>query len=226
VLHTAGIGESLLDEAIGTELLEASNPTVGLAAHSGQVDVRITAKADSEMVANAMIEAAEAQLRQRIGAYVYGVDMETIEEALAAALREQDATLAINETGIEPVVSTRLRSLESLGTLLKSVRHFETTEALTNTLGIPDFPIRKLAEQVAEQISRESGATLGIAVISRTGLPEDRADADELSALAIYSGGKVISRSYGFSGNTDVARQWTSTWVMSMAWRLLRERLD
>src|SRR5664279_3009250 len=34
ILKAAGIGESALDEMIGKELLEASNPTVGLAAHS------------------------------------------------------------------------------------------------------------------------------------------------------------------------------------------------
>jgi nicotinamide-nucleotide amidase len=45
VLHTSGAGESQIDDLIG-ELEELSNPTVGLAAHSGQVDIRITAKAD------------------------------------------------------------------------------------------------------------------------------------------------------------------------------------
>ena len=52
VLRTAGIGESLLDSQIGNELLQANNPTVGLAAHTGQVDIRITAKADSETQAD------------------------------------------------------------------------------------------------------------------------------------------------------------------------------
>ncbi len=47
ILKVAGIGESALDELIGKELLEAANPTVGLAAHSGQIDVRITAKAEN-----------------------------------------------------------------------------------------------------------------------------------------------------------------------------------
>jgi molybdopterin-biosynthesis enzyme MoeA-like protein len=45
ILHTAGIGESQLDSYIG-DLETLSNPTVGLAAHSGQVDIRITVKAE------------------------------------------------------------------------------------------------------------------------------------------------------------------------------------
>ena len=43
VLHTAGVGESQIDDRI-SDLEELANPTVGLAAHSGQVDVRITCK--------------------------------------------------------------------------------------------------------------------------------------------------------------------------------------
>jgi hypothetical protein len=57
-----------------------SNPTVGLAAHSGQVDVRITAKAGSEAEADPMIAEIEANLRQRLGDWVYGADQEALEQ--------------------------------------------------------------------------------------------------------------------------------------------------
>ena len=46
-LRTAGIGESSLDDKIGKDILSERNPSVGLAAHHGAVDVRITAKAES-----------------------------------------------------------------------------------------------------------------------------------------------------------------------------------
>ena len=40
-LRTVGLGESLIDQRID-DLMHLSNPTVGLAAHFGQVDVRVT----------------------------------------------------------------------------------------------------------------------------------------------------------------------------------------
>lgn len=46
VIHTTGVGESQIDDMIG-ELELLNNPTVSLAALSGQVDVRITAKSES-----------------------------------------------------------------------------------------------------------------------------------------------------------------------------------
>ncbi len=96
LIHTAGVGESLIDERIG-DLETLSNPTVGLAAHSGQVDVRITAKADSEAQANEMIQAIELDLRQRLGDWIYGVDQETLEEAALRALHSRGWTLAVVE---------------------------------------------------------------------------------------------------------------------------------
>lgn len=226
VLRTAGIGESMLDEAIGVELLQASNPTVGLAAHSGQVDVRITAKADSEAEADAMIAATESQLRDRIGSHVFGTDAETIEHALVGALHEQNATIAISETGIAPVVSSRLQAVENNSTFLKESRLFDDIESLSNSLGVSENHVKKLAETAAQQLSEESGATLAIAIVSRSGAQEDHADTDELSAMAVYSDGKIRSRAYGFGGGTDEAKHWTGTWAMSMAWRMLRERLE
>ena len=76
VIHTAGAGESQIDNLIG-DLEQLTNPTVGLAAHAGRVDVRITAKARSENEANALIQEAEDQVKQRLGAWIYGADQET-----------------------------------------------------------------------------------------------------------------------------------------------------
>jgi competence/damage-inducible protein CinA-like protein len=226
VLRTAGIGESMLDDAIGVDLLQASNPTVGLAAHSGQVDVRITAKADSEAEADAMIAQIEASLRERIGDYIFGIDTDTIEDALIRTLHEQQATLAISETGIAPIISERLKTHEHVDSLLVDGWHFDDAETLARTLDVSEISLRQLAEVAAQRQCQQSGATLAIAIVSRSGTEEDRADSDEMSALSVYCDGKMRSRAYGFGGGTDVARLWSSTWAMSMAWRMLRERVE
>ena len=63
VLHTASIGESQVDELVGDlELL--SNPTVGLLAHPGQVDIRVTAKAPSFEEAERMISEVIDKINQ------------------------------------------------------------------------------------------------------------------------------------------------------------------
>jgi nicotinamide-nucleotide amidase len=224
ILKVAGIGESALDDAIGTELLEASNPTVGLAAHSGQVDVRIAAKAETTAQADTLIAAAEAEIRLRVGQYVFGIDSDTIEQALLNVLREQNTGLVIGEIGIEPVISVRLKNTSA--DTLKQIVTFSTPEALTQALAIEALPLRELAERAAEQLCKQHGVSVALVVVSHPDTLEDHADTNDGSALAVYVDGNMRSRGYGFGGGTDTAKEWTGTWAMSMAWRMLKERVE
>jgi competence/damage-inducible protein CinA-like protein len=110
VIHTSGMGESQLDALIG-DLEEYTNPTVGLAAHSGQVDVRITAKADSECEANVLIAPLEKEIRSRLGEAVYGADEETLEIAALRALKARNWSLVIVESGLGGELTRRLAVL-------------------------------------------------------------------------------------------------------------------
>lgn len=227
ILKAAGIGESALDELIGKELLEASNPTVGLAAHSGQIDVRITAKAESTAEADTRIAEVEAQIRQRVDPYIFGVDTDTIEQALVTALARQNDKVVIGEIGVEPLVSRRLQAAPGSSEILESVVHYATPEALAQALGIDDAQaLRPLAERAADALCKLHHVHTALVVVSHPDALEDQSDSSEGSAVAVCVDGKMRSRAYGFGGGTDTAREWTGTWTMSMAWRMLRERIE
>ena len=110
VLHTAGVGESQIDDRIA-DLEALDNPTVGLAAHSGQVDVRITAKAESETLADSLIAEIEQTLRQRLGDWIYGADQDTLEQVALQALRVKGWRLAVVEAGLRGELSRRLTAM-------------------------------------------------------------------------------------------------------------------
>jgi len=110
VLHTAGVGESVIDDRIG-DLEELVNPTVGLAAHSGQVDVRITAKAGSIEEADMMIAKVDDELRKRLGKWIYGVDQETLEGSAMQSLERHGWNLVVVEAGLGGNLIHRLASL-------------------------------------------------------------------------------------------------------------------
>jgi hypothetical protein len=99
VLKTSGAGESQIDELIG-DLETLANPTVGLAAHAGAVDVRITAKAEDETEADKLIAPVEAELRNRLGEWIFGADGDTLQDVALAHLTELDWTLAVVEAGL------------------------------------------------------------------------------------------------------------------------------
>ncbi len=87
VLHAAGIGESQVDEWLA-DLEKQSNPTVGLLAHPGQVDIRITAKATSIEEAEQMIQQIVSQIYKRMGFAIFGVNQQKLEQVVAEKLRE------------------------------------------------------------------------------------------------------------------------------------------
>ena len=107
VLHTSGVGESHIDARIG-DLERLTNPTVGMAAHAGQVDIRITAKADSEPEADALIQEVEQQIRERLGNWIYGVDDETLEGVVLDALKKYNRSLAVVEANLDGRLLRRL----------------------------------------------------------------------------------------------------------------------
>lgn len=107
ILRTCAVGESNIDRLIGDLMME-KNPTVGLSAHAGQTDVRITAKAPSEVEAEALLGPMEAKLRERLGVAIYGVDKETVAEVVGRLLTERGLQLAVVDTLTEGQLAQEL----------------------------------------------------------------------------------------------------------------------
>lgn len=81
VLHIGAVSESKVDELVA-DLEKMTNPSVGLLAHPGIVDIRITAKAESLENANRMISEIESVVRQRLGNDIFGADDETLSSVI------------------------------------------------------------------------------------------------------------------------------------------------
>ena len=108
VLHCSGLGEGMIDEKIA-DLEMLSNPTVGLAAHTGVVDVRIAAKAKSESEANTLIAEIESQVRERLGSVVFGADEDKLEEVVLDLIARRGLTLTAIESGLDGLLARTLR---------------------------------------------------------------------------------------------------------------------
>jgi len=111
VIHTAGVGESQVDEWIG-DLETQANPTVGLLAHPGQVDIRVTAKAASENEADALISEMVAKISERVGSAIFGSNHETLVQVVTNGLKARDWSLAVFETGFGQAI---VQPLDSAG---------------------------------------------------------------------------------------------------------------
>lgn len=92
-----GIGESSLAEQLH-DLLDQSNPTVAPYAGLGEVKLRITAHAPAEVEALRLLDATEAELRQRTGTLFFGSDAQSLACVVLEQLRQRKQTLSVAES--------------------------------------------------------------------------------------------------------------------------------
>ncbi len=150
VLRTCAVGESNIDRAIG-DLMTERNPTVGLAAHVGQTDVRVTAKADTEEDADALIAPMEAELRRRLGVAIYGTGKQAVGEVVGNLLREKGLTLGV----VDALTDGRLaRVLEEHG-----AGEVVVARAMRE---IGDAGLRAAAEAMAKAVAPKRGVGLAM----------------------------------------------------------------
>jgi nicotinamide-nucleotide amidase len=113
ILHCAGLGEGMIDEKIA-DLERLSNPTVGLAAHTGVVDIRIAAKAKNEAEADEMIAKIAIQIRERLGNIVFGADEDKLESVTLNEVAKRGWTLTAIESGLNGLLARKIPHTASL----------------------------------------------------------------------------------------------------------------
>jgi competence/damage-inducible protein CinA-like protein len=116
VLHCSGLGEGMIDEKIA-DLETLSNPTVGLAAHTGVVDIRIAAKARDEATADEMIADIERQIHERLGDVVFGADEDKLEDVVLNTVAKRGWTLVGVESGLDGLLARKIPHTVSLSDL-------------------------------------------------------------------------------------------------------------
>lgn len=163
VLRTCAVGESNIDRSIG-DLMTESNPTVGLAAHAGQTDVRVAAKADTEKEADALIAPMEAELRKRLGVAIYGVGKETVAEVVGGLLKEHGLTLGVVDTLTDGQLVREFQE-NGCGDVVVTDVHPTDLKEVLETVGL-DMAMddaQVLAKAVAERVAPDDG--IGFAML-------------------------------------------------------------
>ncbi len=97
VLLYWGIAESALATKVN-HLFDLKNPTVAPYANYGQARLRITARANTQEEAIALISPVEAEIRELTGEFCYGTDEDTLATVAGKLLLKRGQTLAVAES--------------------------------------------------------------------------------------------------------------------------------
>ena len=216
VLRTCAVGESNIDRGIG-DLMTAGNPTVGLAAHVGQTDVRITAKADTEAEADTLVAGMEEKLRERLGVAVYGVGKVTVAEVVGDLLQKKSLKLGVVDTLTGGQLARDLIESGYSDLVTTDLAPANLAEALKNLDADINNPpdveeVRSLAVSLAEHVTPPDG--IGLALIG----PFE----DFSTFIAMNGPGKVrlFQRSRNYQDSDHIRR-----WLVVQAFDWIRRTL-
>jgi nicotinamide-nucleotide amidase len=118
VLKFYGIGEAELETNLEDLLEKQLNPTIAPLASDGEVSIRITAKADNDEQANALIIEAKEAILNRVGQFVYGENEDTLQSRLVALLKEQNYTIAAAESLTAGLFTAEIANVAGAGAVL------------------------------------------------------------------------------------------------------------
>ena len=215
-LHTVGLGESWIDERIDAQMRSA-NPTVGLAAHSGIVDIRITARAEDAAAADAMIAGMEAQVRAAIGdVSIFGVGDEKLEQVTADLLAQAEVKLAIVESATGGEVARLLRAADRGAGVVADARVVDGPDTLASQLGLSPAKLEAFG-WVSEMSAAEAAATLidtyeggwGLAILGDLHVSGDvYGEETGQTFVALGAPDATIVQRFPYGGAGPLARRW------------------
>ncbi len=199
VIHVAGMGESQIDEIIG-DLETAANPTVGLAAHAGVIDVRITAKAASGREADQMCFNMAEQVKLRIGESIFGYNEDSIEDVICKLIRIFTIKGAVLECNLGHKLLDRFEN---------SVINKDSLILLPSNLSIEEF------ENLSKFVHQKHNVDFVLAVRMEPGEWQQNMQA----FVTTSTGTEKLERSYGGPASMD------TEWCINTALDFLRRTL-
>lgn len=220
VLRTWGSSESQVAELLDDLYNGTTNPSVAFLASAGEIKVRLTAKADTAPEAQLLIQPLEAEVRNRLGSTVFGVDSDTIETVLFGLLRERHWSIGTAESVTGGAVSTRLTAVPGASAVYRGSVVAYATDLKVSLLGLQGMEGRVVSEPAAIALADGARALLGVDVaVSLTGSagPDPQEQPPGTVVIAVGTPEKTAARTMRFPGDRERVRAYASTAALQLA---------
>jgi nicotinamide-nucleotide amidase len=228
IFRVSGMGESTVEERLD-EVLHSNNPTLATYAKADAVDVRVTAKAESQARAEEMVAVVEARVRQLLGHHIFGIDKDTLQSVVVRSLHQRQQSLAVMESVTGGLLASTINDASAgAGHFLGGV--VACSPDLNIQLGVPRETIEQFgmgsaqtACAMAQAVRRFLHADYGLGIAGGSGPGEQEGQAVATVYIAIEGPqGIVQGRGPGWrSSREDQKRQATL-----VALNLLRLHLE
>lgn len=216
MIKICGVGESKAETMILDLISSQQNPTIAPYAKTGEVHLRITAKAKSQEEGLKLIEPVISELRSRFGESVYTTEEEeSLEMVAAGLLKKHNLTLTSAESCTGGLFAGRMINVPGISDFYKEGFITYSNEAKEKRLKVKSETLRDYGA-VSEETAREMAIGGALAAdadscIAITGVAGPDGGTGEkpvgLVYIACFLNGMVETEEFHFRGNREKIRQ-------------------
>lgn len=219
-----GVGESKVESQI-MDLVQLSNPTVAPYAKTGEVHLRVTARAADEKEARAMVKPVVKELKSRFGTAVYTTEENvTLEKAVVDLLMANHLTVSTIESCTGGMLAARLINVPGVSDAFKAGYITYSNKAKRRVAGVKRGTLEKYGA-VSSQTAKEMAK--GAALISKadvtfsiTGIAGPDGGTQEKPVGLVFMGccvcGTTRVKEFHFTGNRAKIRETAVSAALTM----------
>lgn len=214
LLKVIGLGESDMDSRIADLYRELENPEVTINFTPLDLEIHLTARAESSEQAQALLDPLVLAMAQRLRGHLFSVDGETLAEVVWRALRERGVTVAFAESLTGGLAAHRLAAVPGASEVLRGGVVAYTEAAKQLLLGVSEESCREhgvvseqVAREMAEGVSQRLRSTLALACTGYAG-PGGGTDRDPVGTayLALHHQGTTETRRLSVPGDRELVQ--------------------
>jgi nicotinamide-nucleotide amidase len=229
VFSTFGLTESALDQQL-EGVVNAEEARIAFRAAFPRIQARLTVSGSPDDDLPARLDMLEARVRERLGAHLYAIGDEGMEETVGRLLREQGLTLAVAESCTGGLIGDRLTEVPgssayyTLGvTAYSNDAKRELLGVAAETLGAYGAVSTEVAEEMAAGVRGLGRSDLGLATTGIAG-PSGGSESKPVGTVCVglaWNGG-VWSRRYALGSR---GRGWIKGLTAQIALDRVRRHL-
>jgi nicotinamide-nucleotide amidase len=179
----AGMGESLVEKAIGEKVLAIPGIELGYCARPGEVEVRVIGDRKA-------IEAADVVIRGELGLSIFSDNDEALEEVVVRLLKQRKQTLATAESCTGGLIANQITNVSGASEVFLAGYITYANSAKSDVLHVDSKLIDKngavseaVARAMAEGARARAASTFGLAT---TGIAGPTGGSDEKPVGTVY----------------------------------------
>lgn len=180
-VYIIGMGESEVESHLLPLMKEGSNPTVAPYAKEGEVRLRVSAMSENAQKGSELCDGAIERIRaSAVGKFIYGVDVDSIQNALLIKLRERGLTLAAAESCTGGLIAKLITDLQGASAVFAggAVTYSNESKHLLadvseETLAAHSAVSAEVAIEMARGIRKRLGADVGVSTTGSAGPAPD-----------------------------------------------------